>query len=128
MRTQGLNDMRRLVLVSSLIVLGGWSFAAHFPVQASAQTHVVMHPDVSQVDSKRPLTAHKILSKSARLSFIRRAQVWTPTDIPKMDLRNGPGGPGAFAPNDHVTCSYTDAPRHGNTRKFHCTLPGGNVV
>jgi hypothetical protein len=24
-----------------------------------------------------------------------------------------------------VTCTYADAPRHGATRKFHCTLPNG---
>jgi hypothetical protein len=67
-------------------------------------------------------------SKQARLAFIRRAQVWKPTDIPKMDLRSGPAGPGAFQPNEHVTCTYAEVPRHGRTRKFHCTLASGDVV
>lgn len=32
------------------------------------------------------------LTKEGRLAFIRRAQVWTHTDIPSMDLRAGPPG------------------------------------
>jgi hypothetical protein len=121
-------DVRRLVLVSSLIALSGWSFAGHFPTALSAQTHVVIHPTGTQTDSNGRFTAHKILSKGARLAFIRKAQVWKPTDVAKMDLRSGPGGSGAFAPNEHVTCTYTDAPRHGATRKFHCKLPDGEAV
>lgn len=68
------------------------------------------------------------LMKKARLEFIRRAQVWRPVDVPNMDLRAGPDGAGAFRPNEMVTCDYTDAPRHGGSRKFHCVLPAGDVV
>jgi hypothetical protein len=68
------------------------------------------------------------LSRDARLAFIRKAQVWQPTDIPAMNLRAGPGGAGTFQPNEMVTCDYTEAPRHGATRKFHCTLHDGDVV
>ena len=72
--------------------------------------------------------AHPTLTKSARLAFIRRAQVWTPTDVPRMDLRAGPAGAGAFQPNEIVTCTYTQVPKQGASRKFHCTLPDGDVV
>ena len=67
-------------------------------------------------------------SKEARLAFIRRAQVWKPTDVPRMDLKAGPDGANAFQPNEHVTCTYAEAPKHGATRKFHCRLPNGEVV
>jgi hypothetical protein len=69
-----------------------------------------------------------MLSKDARIAFIRRGQIWRPTDIAKMDLRTGPDGPNAFQPNEHVTCTYAEVPKHGATRKFHCTLPSGEVV
>ena len=45
-----------------------------------------------------------------------------------MDLRAGPKGADAFPPNQAVTCDYTEAPRHGATRKFHCALPDGDVI
>jgi hypothetical protein len=120
--------VRRLVLVSSLIALGGWSLTVQFPIRAAAQTAAVGHPSVQEIDPKSAPAAHKMLSKEARLAFIRRGQVWKPTDIPSMNLRTGPGGPGAFQPNEHVTCTYANEPRHGATRKFHCTLPNGETV
>jgi hypothetical protein len=72
--------------------------------------------------------ARRTLSGSARQAFINRAQIWKPTYIPNMDLRKGPDGPGAFQPNERVTCTLADIPKHGATRKFHCTLGGGDVV
>jgi hypothetical protein len=45
-----------------------------------------------------------------------------------MNLRAGPPGPDAFQPNQAVTCDYTEKRKHGATRKFHCTLPNGDVV
>jgi hypothetical protein len=76
----------------------------------------------------KPSAAHLMLTKSSRLAFIQRAQIWTRTDIPNMNLRLGPGEPGAFQPDELVTCDYVDVPRHGATRKFHCALRGDDVV
>jgi hypothetical protein len=45
-----------------------------------------------------------------------------------MDLRKGPGGAGAFDPNELVTCNYVDRPKHGSSQKFHCALASGEVV
>jgi hypothetical protein len=115
------------VLACSLIALGGWSSAAHFLLPASAQT-AVGRPPVPQDETNGTPPERKVLSKDGRLAFIRRGQVWTPTDIPHMNLRAGPDGPWALQPNEHVTCIYAEVPKHGNTRKFHCTLPGGEVV
>lgn len=118
--------VRRLVLACSLIALGGWSLSAHFLLPEWAQT-AVGHP-AKQSDTNSTPPERKVLSKDARLAFIRRGQVWKPTDTPQMNLRAGPDGPGAFQPNEHVTCTYAAVPKSGNTRKFHCALPTGEVV
>src|SRR5262249_18522106 len=57
-----------------------------------------------------------------------RAEVWMPTDIPKMNLRQGPGGDGAFESNELVTCDYVERRKQGTTRKFFCALAGGEIV
>jgi hypothetical protein len=68
------------------------------------------------------------LTDESRLAFIRRAQVWTKTDIPNMNLRTGPGGHGAFEPNQTVTCDYVETRMHGSMPKFHCAISKGDVV
>src|SRR5262249_32128464 len=68
------------------------------------------------------------LTKKARLAFIERAQIWTRTNIPMMNLRAGPEGPDAFQPNEMVECDYIDAGWHGHSRKFHCVVREGDVV
>src|SRR5262245_23398563 len=68
------------------------------------------------------------LTESGRLAFIQRAQVWARVDVPEMNLREGPGGPGAFQPNELVTCDYVDEPKSGTTPKFSCALAGGEIV
>ena len=68
------------------------------------------------------------LTESGRLAFVERAQVWTATDIPRMNLREGPGGAGAFRPDELVTCDYVAGPRSGTTPKFSCALADGDVV
>ena len=65
---------------------------------------------------------HVLLSPKARLVAIRRAQVWTPTNVSAMDLKAGPQGPGAFAPNDTVTCDYVEKRMDGRSPKFTCRL------
>jgi hypothetical protein len=64
----------------------------------------------------------RTLTKEARLAFIQKAQVWSPTDVSTMNLRDGPGGPGAFHPNELVTCDYVErkmpAARQSSTAQF----------
>ena len=62
-------------------------------------------------------------TKEMRLAAIRQAQVWKATDVPSMDLRSGPQGPGAFAPNETVTCDYTKKEATGASPKFTCVRP-----
>src|SRR5689334_23203117 len=63
-----------------------------------------------------------------RLAILRRAQVWTATDVAHMDLRAGPQGPGAFAPNQIVECEYVHDAGTGHSPKFTCALDGDDKV
>jgi hypothetical protein len=62
-------------------------------------------------------------TKEMRRAAIRQAQVWKATDVPSMDIRSGPQGPGAFAPNETVTCDYRNKEMTGATPKFTCVRP-----
>jgi hypothetical protein len=68
------------------------------------------------------------LAPADRKDEIRRAQVWTPTDVSNMDLRAGPAGKGAFAPDEPVACDYVEKKLGGTTPKFDCALTKGDVV
>jgi hypothetical protein len=63
-----------------------------------------------------------------RNDALRRAQVWRPTNVPAMNIRRGPGGKGAFAPNALVQCEYVERDMNGATPKFTCKLPDGDEV
>lgn len=64
----------------------------------------------------------------AREDVLARAQVWTRTDVARMDLRRGPTGEGAFAPEAVVDCRYADRQMNGNTPKFTCVRPDGDEI
>jgi hypothetical protein len=70
----------------------------------------------------------ELTTKADRLSFIQQAQVWAPTVVAAMDLRAGPQGAGAFAPDAPVTCRYVEKKLAGTTRKFECTVGDDDVV
>src|ERR1043165_8412298 len=67
------------------------------------------------------------VSNETRFAIIQRAQVWMPTTIPEMDIRVGPQGKGAFAPNAAVTCDYVEEKFEGASPKFGCRLDDGTV-
>jgi hypothetical protein len=69
-----------------------------------------------------------VYSPSDRLSILRRAQVWSPTDVPRMDLRAGPEGAGAFAPEERVDCDFVEVPTSGRSPKFTCAIDGTDKV
>ena len=68
------------------------------------------------------------LDDRARATFIRSAQVWSPTDIGSLDLKAGPIADGGFAPNQLVDCEYVERKLHGSTRKFACAITPHDVV
>jgi hypothetical protein len=70
----------------------------------------------------------RYVSGKARLAAIRRAHVWVPTDVAAMDVKAGPAGPGAFAPDASVTCEYVPEKSSGNSPKFTCLIPPDDKV
>jgi hypothetical protein len=76
----------------------------------------------------RPKEPKEKLTEQARLAAIAKAQVWTPTNVPAMDLRMGPQGPGAYQPDELVTCDYVDRKLKGTSLKFDCAVGPGDEV
>ena len=68
-----------------------------------------------------------LVSRKERNDDIRRAQIWTATDVPSMDLRRGPKRDG-FGPDDTVTCHYVKKDFGGATPKFGCQRDGDDDV
>ena len=77
---------------------------------------------VSARDARHTVTA------SERLAAIKRAQVWQPTNVRALDLKTGPQGKGAFAPNATVACDYVEEAFAGATPKFGCAIDGKDRV
>src|SRR6202163_2781558 len=104
--------------------------SARLQPAAAAVNAVTQDPTDKPVKKKsdKKKAARKPLTQEARLEFIRRAQVWAPTNVPQMDLRAGPQGPGAFQPDESVTCDYVKADLPGTTKKFDCAVANGEVV
>src|SRR5690349_11204901 len=98
--------------------------------KVSRQTHLTIAIVATGLVAAVPLfygrvdgaSNHARLSPEARLVAIRRAQVWSPTDVAAMNLKAGPQGPGAFAPNATVTCDYIEKEMGGRSPKFTCVL------
>jgi hypothetical protein len=54
----------------------------------------------------KSLAPGEALTPQERQEAIRRAGVWSPTDIRSLDLKAGPDAKGAFAFNQWVSCEY----------------------
>jgi hypothetical protein len=65
---------------------------------------------------------------TSRASVIRRAQVWKPADIARVNFAQGPPGPGAFAPGETVRCKYLEKQLSGNSPKFACLITPDDEV
>src|SRR6185369_15293911 len=90
-----------------------------FPVFIASLAVVAVLPSVQAVPEA--LAPGGALTEKTRLDAIRRAQVWTKTDVAAMDVKGGPAGPFAFRPGEHVTCDFVLRPRgSGSTLKFGC--------
>jgi len=96
--------------------VGRWALAAALVLTAAYVFRPVASP------------RHPLVSSAARLDAIRRAQVYIPTDVRAKDLRHGPPGPGAFAPNQLVRCDYLETAFDGRSPKFECARAGDDRV
>ena len=65
---------------------------------------------------------------SGRIDAIRRAQVWTKTNVSAMDIKAGPEGPGPFTPEATVNCDWLDKKMTGRSPKFTCVIPPDDEV
>ena len=106
--------VRRLTLLA-LVIAAGSSLAL------AAEQH----------NTGRRDAAHEVayVAPDVRREMIRRARIWTPTDVAAMDVRLGPQAARQILPGATVNCSYR--PRrysHGHSPKFECVLPGGDAV
>jgi hypothetical protein len=63
-----------------------------------------------------------------RMDAIRRAQVWTKTNVSAMDIKTGPTGEGAFAPDATVNCEYVEKKMTGRSPKFTCKIGADDEV
>jgi hypothetical protein len=73
-------------------------------------------------------SADTIVSADQRVDAIRRAQVWTRTNVAAMNMITGPRIPGAFPPGATVTCDYHEEVFSGSSPKFGCTIEGEDRV
>lgn len=97
-------------------------------VALCALSAAVLSACASTPKAKGPREPLQRLSKEARRDMIRRAQVWSPTDIPTVDIKAGPQGKGALAPGETVTCDKTDEKGTGKSPKFYCDITKGDEV
>jgi hypothetical protein len=84
-----------------------------------------VHATSLRIEPRSPLER---LTPAQRLEAIRRAQVWTPTDIPALNLLVGPQGEGSFALGETVTCDHHEKKRGGGTPKFYCAIRKDDVL
>lgn len=77
----------------------------------------------------KSLPPGQALTPQERREAIRRAGVWSPTDIASVDIKAGPDANGAFASTEWVWCEYKEKERSsGHSPKFVCeTSPGHEV-
>lgn len=62
-----------------------------------------------------------------RREAFRRAAVWQESNIESIDVRRGPGGPGALPFLATVTCDYSEQALRGHSQKFAC-LAGHDLL
>ena len=103
--------LAKLSAVNSRFAFALTAAAALIPAACASHRHASANKPLEHV---RP---------SVRLDAIHRAQVWEATDVASMDLRTGPKGHGAFAPEETVRCKYLQKVMSGNSPKFTCVLP-----
>jgi hypothetical protein len=77
----------------------------------------------------KPLPPGEALTPRERQDAIRRAGVWSATDIPAVDLKVGPDAKGAFAFDEWVTCDYKEKKNtSGSSPKVACETSEGHAM
>jgi len=65
-----------------------------------------------------------------RNEALARARVWRPPAPPvaEVDFRSNPPGDDSFPPDSDLVCKFLLKRSRGETPKFYCVLPGGEVI
>jgi hypothetical protein len=74
------------------------------------------------------LFAANALAAEGKPPDVARAQVWQATNIPFMNIKAGPTGPGAFPFRAEVDCNYLDKELSGRSPKFACMKAGNDEL
>ena len=71
---------------------------------------------------------HRSFTVEERIAILTRARVWESRDPQSLDVKTGPDGAGAFAPDAVVACDYAGQSTSGHSPKFSCALAKGDHV
>ena len=124
-----LPGVRRLNALIGLSVLSGLTAVAEPSQRAIGRPAAARRQEFPAVRaSTKGDDRRAVLTKDTRVAFIQKARVWSPTDVSEMNVRDGPGGPGAFHPNELVTCDYVERQMPGRTPKFFCAVQPDDIV
>jgi hypothetical protein len=79
-------------------------------------------------DGELPLP--KDIAAELRNDAFARAKVWRePSEpVPEADFRSNPRGKGSFPPETELVCKFVQRHSHGQTPKFYCVLPDGELI
>lgn len=73
------------------------------------------------------LPPDKAVTTDERQGAIRRARVWSPTNIRSLNLKAGPAPRADLSPDKWLTCEYQQA-HGGHSRKFDCQTKAGEKL
>jgi hypothetical protein len=76
----------------------------------------------ARAKADKPDARAKADKPDARADAIARAQIWTPTDVPSMDVKAGPKRLDSFPFRATLTCDYLPKELSGASPKFACRL------
>ena len=79
------------------------------------------------ISTVAPLVAYTQVVDT-RAALLARAQVWTPTQVPTMNIRRGPTRVDGFPFQALVRCQFVDRTLDGTSPKFACMLPSGDEI
>jgi hypothetical protein len=67
-------------------------------------------------------------AKERRTEALRRAKVWQPSNVARVDFSHNPSDSAGTLSDSIVRCRFLPKSAHGTTPKFDCVLPDGEIV
>ncbi|HEV8254853.1 MAG TPA: hypothetical protein VGQ78_08860 [Vicinamibacteria bacterium] len=121
------SSRRRIQAAAWALLLAGFVASGCRPV---AEARATLPPGDYTPREEHRLKLPKDRAQQIRDAALRRARVWREPAVPveKFDFRANPPGPGAFRLDQEVVCRFQPEDAKGYSPKFHCVLPGGDLV